>query len=130
MDHASRKSADTTNFAELEAVLARSLAARVVMATADRLRSAFDSSLVVSKIAKLPRELVCYSHADRLRVVGAFIVSFGVTAAILMAMIPVASAPALPWGMWLGVAAAGATFIAAADAFATAWAHRSRRGGN
>jgi hypothetical protein len=129
MDHASRKSADTTNFAELEAVLARSLAARVVMATADRLRSVFDSSLVVSKIAKLPRELVSYAHADRLRMVGAFIVSFGVTAAILMAMIPVASAPALPWGMWLGVVAGGATLIASADAFAAAWKHRRNRRG-
>jgi hypothetical protein len=127
MDHVSRKSPDTTNFAELEAVLARSLAARMVMAAFDRLRKAFDSSLVVSKIARLPRELVSYSHADRLRVIGAFIASFGVIAAILMAMIPVASASALPWAVWLGVAACGTALIVAADAFVAAWIQRRRR---
>src|SRR5688500_10943110 len=123
MDHGSRFSADTQTFAELEAVLARSLAAGALVAAAKAVQSATRNSMFVSKITSAQRTLPTSSHADQLRVIGAFIPSFGVTAAILMAMIPVASAPALPWGVWLGVAAGGAALIAAADAFARAWSH-------
>jgi MFS family permease len=118
---------ETRTFAELESVLARSLVARVLVAAAASIQRATRNSVVASTITKVRRELGSSPHADRVRVIGASIASFGVTAAILIAMIPVASAPAIPWGVWLGVAACGAAVIVTADAFATAWSHRRKR---
>jgi hypothetical protein len=118
---------DTKHFDELEAVLARSFLARVLMSAAERGQSAFLNSVVMSTIAELRRQFVTLSLADRLRAIGALIVSFGVTEAVLMAMVPVASAPAVPLSVWLVVAAGGASLLAGADAFAAAWPHRSVR---
>jgi hypothetical protein len=119
---------DIENFTEVEFVLGRSRVAAVVVAAAEGIRRATKNSVVVSKIAGELGAFLTYSRADRLRVIGAFIASFGTATAVLIASSPVGSAPALPWGTWLGVAVCGAALIATADAFARAWAHRRRRG--
>lgn len=112
-------------FDVLEQVIGRSRVVAALTSAAAMIRGSARRSSAAAMLQGLLAELRALELAQQLRLVGVFVATFAGGHALLLSLVPVRSAPAIPAATWLLVVLAGGTLAAGADAFALAWRHRS-----